>query len=52
MRIAGGAAGDIKMNGKKTKDLSCRCCVLFNFKWSKRIKEAQKEISDFKKENR
>jgi hypothetical protein len=40
----GKAAANSKLRGKLTRLLSCGCCVLFNAKWSERVKEAKKEI--------
>ena len=40
----GGIAGNLKMKGKRTRVLSCKCCVALNFKLSERVKAALKEI--------
>lgn len=45
MRIAGTDAGSIKMRGKRTKLLSCRCCELWDERWEQRLKEAADEIN-------
>ena len=37
-------AGNCKMRGKLTKQMSCGCCQAVNFKWNVRVKEALKEI--------
>lgn len=44
----GTAGANSKLKGKLTKSLSCGCCVLQNFKWSEKVKEATKEVKDFK----
>jgi hypothetical protein len=45
-----GAAGNIKLNGKKTAMFSCGCCDAFNFKDLVTERRADKEILDFLKE--
>ena len=40
----GKAGANAKLKGKLSKDLSCGCCTMHNFKWQERIKEAKKEI--------
>ena len=37
-----------KMRGKRTKLLSCLCCVALNLKNEIREKELDKEVKDFK----
>lgn len=44
----GQAGANAKLQGKVTKMLACRCCDLYNWKWSERIKEATKQIKEFK----
>ena len=46
----GTAGANAKLNGKQTKRLSCGCCVMTNFKWQTRLKEANTEIKRFSKE--
>lgn len=43
----GTAAANSKLRGKRTRLLSCRCCMLFNPKWEERVKEANKEIRQY-----
>ncbi len=43
----GKAGANAKLKGKRTAQLSCGCCVLQNFKWGEKIKEAKKEIRLF-----
>lgn len=45
---SGGAAGNIKMRGKKTRMYSCGCCDAVNFKWDYRKKMDNKEIREAK----
>lgn len=40
--------GNVKLRGKRTALLSCGCCVMFNAKWQLRVKQADKEIREFK----
>ncbi len=44
----GKAGANSKLKGKITKMLACGCCDLYNWKWSERIKEATKQIKEFK----
>ena len=37
-------AGNAKLNGKLSKLMSCKCCVVTNFTWRERWREAKKEI--------
>jgi hypothetical protein len=37
-------AGNVKCRGKKTKLLSCSCCMMIDFRWDYRFKQAAKEI--------
>lgn len=37
--------GNVKCRGKKTKLMSCYCCMMIDFRWEQRFKEAKKEIS-------
>jgi len=48
MRSTPVPAGNIKLRGKKTRPLSCMCCVAVNFKDMIREKEADREIKNFK----
>jgi hypothetical protein len=48
----GTVAANCKMRGKLTRGLSCMCCVLQNFTPSERVKEANKEIRDYGKEEK
>jgi hypothetical protein len=50
--VYGARAGNVKCNGKKTKLLSCYCCMMINCKWEQRLKEADKEIRDEAKTDR
>ena len=40
----GKAASNSKLNGRKTAQLTCRCCMLINFKHEERVKEAKNLI--------
>lgn len=40
----GKAGANAKLRGKRTAMLTCRCCVLQNFKHGERVKEAKVEI--------
>lgn len=42
-----GTVGNVKLNGKHEKVLSCKCCAMTNFKWSERIKEAMAEVKEY-----
>jgi hypothetical protein len=44
----GKAGANTKLKGKITKMLACRCCDMYNWKWSEKIKEATKQIKEFK----
>jgi hypothetical protein len=44
----GNVAGQIDLKGKKYKLLSCKCCVLQNFKVRERNREAKKEMREYK----
>jgi hypothetical protein len=46
-----GVAGNVKLRGKMTKLLHCRCCEMINFKQQERWKEAKQEVKNFKKED-
>jgi hypothetical protein len=47
-----GIAGNIKLRGKKSHVLSCKCCDVFNFKEDYSNLLAEKEIKEYKeKEN-
>jgi hypothetical protein len=50
--VYGAKAGNVKCNGKKTKLLSCQCCMMINCKWEQRLKEADKEIRNEAKTDR
>lgn len=50
MKSAPIPCGNVKMKGKKTKLLSCGCCVAEDFRFSELIKQAKKDIEYFKKE--
>ncbi len=39
-------AGNINLKGKKYKLLSCKCCVVQDFRYREKVKEAKKEIRD------
>jgi hypothetical protein len=41
-------AGQFDLKGKKYKLLSCKCCVLQNFKERERYREAKKEMREYK----
>jgi hypothetical protein len=41
-------AGNFNLKGKKYKLLSCKCCVVQDFRSKERTKEAKKEIGDYK----
>lgn len=43
----GKSGANAKLNGKKTCNLSCGCCVMQNWKESERIKEANKQIREY-----
>lgn len=45
-----GIAGNIKLRGKLTHQLSCRCCDVVNCKWVERLKEADREMLDYSRE--
>lgn len=34
------------LKGKLTKLLSCKCCMIQNFKWKEKVKQANKEIKN------
>jgi hypothetical protein len=38
-------AGRFNLKGKKYKLLSCKCCVVQDFRYRERIKEAKKEMN-------
>lgn len=40
----GASAGNVNLRGKKTKNLSCNCCDLRNFKDEELLREHNKEI--------
>lgn len=40
----GTAGANAKLRGKLTRLLSCKCCMLQNFKYKERIKQLNKEI--------
>ena len=40
----GKAGANAKLRGKRQLLLSCGCCVLQNFKWKERWKNAEREI--------
>ena len=40
----GKAAANSKLRGRKTALLTCRCCMLQNFKHDERVKEAKNQI--------
>ena len=40
----GKAGANAKLRGRKTAMLTCRCCMLQNFKHDERVKEAKTEI--------
>jgi hypothetical protein len=40
----GKAGANKKMRGKLSVELYCRCCMMFNWKWRERMKEAKQEI--------
>ena len=42
-----GIAGNIKLNGKKSRVLSCKCCDVFNFKEDYSNSLAEKEIKEY-----
>ena len=42
------AGANAKLRGKIIKLLACRCCELYNWRCSQRIKEAKKQIKEFK----
>ncbi len=44
----GKAAANSKLRGRKTTMLTCRCCMLINFKHEERVKEAKNQIKEFK----
>lgn len=46
----GTAGANCKLRGKLTKNLSCGCCQLQNWKWTERIKAANQEIKQFIKQ--
>ncbi len=39
-------AGNINLKGKKYKLLSCKCCVVQDFRYREKVKQAKKEIRD------
>ena len=43
-------AGNSKLRGKLSRSMSCGCCVMENWKWRERVKEANKEIYSVFKE--
>lgn len=40
----GNAAANLKLKGKLEKLLPCKCCVMQNWKWRERVREAIKEM--------
>ena len=46
----GTAGANAKLKGKLTQLLSCKCCMLINFKHTERVKEAKKQIKEYKNE--
>lgn len=40
----GKAGANAKLRGKLTRLLQCGCCLMKNWKWSERLKEAASEI--------
>lgn len=51
MRSVPVPAANFKCRGKKTRLLTCGCCVLVNFKDQVKDHLARKEINDFRKTN-
>lgn len=51
MKSAPFPVGNFKRRGKKTMRLGCRCCEMFNAKWELRMKQARKEIDEFRRNN-
>ena len=47
MNIAGTTAGQIKMKGKKEKDLSFLCCTLYNHKDDLETAIFRKELKEY-----
>jgi len=41
-------AGQVNLKGKKYKLLSCKCCVIQNFRDKERNKEAKKEMGEYR----
>jgi hypothetical protein len=41
--VYGARAGNVKCRGKKTKLMSCGCCMMIDFRWDYRFKQAAKE---------
>ena len=42
----GKSGANRKLHGKLSLSLPCKCCEMINWKWSERIKEANKEIRE------
>ena len=42
--VFGAKAGNVKMRGKKTRLMSCKCCMMMDFREECRKKEAEEEI--------
>lgn len=43
----GKAGANAKLRGKREHTLSCGCCMMQNFKWSERWKEAGAEVDGY-----
>jgi hypothetical protein len=39
-----GVAGNVKLRGKREKQLSCGCCTVQDFRWGERVREAMREV--------
>ena len=44
----GKAGANAKLKGRKTALLSCRCCMLINFRYDERVKQAKNDIRRYK----
>ncbi len=44
----GNVAGQVNLKGKKYKLLSCKCCVIQDLRGKERIKEAKKEMGEYR----
>jgi hypothetical protein len=42
--VYGARAGNVKCRGKKTKLMSCLCCMMIDFRWDYKFRKAKEEF--------